>query len=645
MIVILFCFLSFLFNTRAQWVNDPSLNTKLVLNGSNLQNISAVTDGLGGGYIIWQDDRMGTSKVYFIHFDSKGKPTLRADGKNISTAGGQQMKPLSFQCIQNTSVIIWQGESNRGQQELFVQRVAPNGQLLWNDTGLQITDSDNEVRSYSLIVDSKGNSLISYLSKEPGFVGDYLISFKKISAEGEIINGLEDSFIYKSNNRKSSTEILNDGDNGIYSFWLENVSGKSVLKGLHLDSLEFSNLEKNPITISDPQNNVLSYKVYSYEPNNAYIIWQQQGEEKILYHQLINDDEKFLWGLYGKAVSHSQGSKTNMLACINNKNIFVSWTNKLKNKQQVFLQRFDQYGERYWLEDILITGSAGSQFGQRMVIDDKGGIITAWFQKDSDSVYADIHALRLSAEGEQFWGMGELGVGTHFNSHKSYLSLLPDNSGGAVFIFKDKRDGSYGIYGQRIFSTGTFVSQLVGFSADVLEDSVKISWHAANEENVTYYFIERMSQSDSSTSQWKLVDSINGSIGESVQKYSVTDFPGENGTLYYRVTQKNVEGKELNTEVTRVNYFSAPSEIIVAQNIPNPFSDSTKVSFFLPGETEISLKFFSSNLETIYEIINQLYPAGKSEIYFSADNLEPGIYFYKFRADDFVDVKKMVITK
>ncbi|RKY91837.1 MAG: hypothetical protein DRQ01_07060, partial [Ignavibacteriae bacterium] len=498
---------------------------------------------------------------------------------------------------------------------------------------------------YSLIVDSKGNSLISYLSKEPGFVGDYLISFKKISTEGEIIKSSEDSFIYKSNNRKSSTAIINDNNNGFFSFWLENVSGKSVLKGLHLDSLEFLNSKKKPITISDPKKNVLSYKVYNYESNNAYIVWQQQGEEKILYHQLINDDEKTLWGIYGRAVSHSQGSKTNLQACISNNNIFVSWTNKLENKQQVFLQRFDQNGERYWLEDILLTDSAGAQFGQRMVIDDKGGIITAWFQKDSDSVYADIHALRLSVEGEQFWGMGELGVGTHFNSHKSYLSLVPDNSGGAVFIFKDKRDGSYGIYGQRIFSTGTFVSQLVGFSVDVFEDSVKISWHAANEENVTYYFIEKMSQSDSSTSQWKLVDSISGSIGQGIQRYNVTDFPEENGTLYYRVTQKNIEGKELNTEVTRVNYFSVPSEIIIAQNIPNPFSDSTKVSFFLPGETEISLKFFSSSLETIYEINNQLYPAGKSEIYFSANNLEPGIYFYKFEADDFVDVKKMVITK
>lgn len=629
----------------AQWVNDPALNTKLVLNGNNPQNISTVADGLGGGYIVWQDDGTGTDKVYFLHFNSKGKPTLRADGKNISASGGQQVNPLLVHSIQNTAVIIWQGESNQGKQELFIQRVAPNGQLLWNNNGLKITDSDDELVNYSLHVDSEGNSFVSFLSKEPGFIGDYMVGFIKLNDDGEIVKSPGDSFIYRSNNRKRSTFILNDDDYGIFSFWLENVNGKSVLRGLHLDSLELLNSNRTPVNISDPKNNVLSYKVLKYEPNKAYLIWQMQGEAKILYHQLINDKQKAVWGNYGRAVSYSRGSKTNPQICINNSEIFVSWTNKLENKQQVFLQRFNSNGVKYWHEDLLLTDTAGTQFGQRMMIDNKNGIITAWFQKNSDSVYADIHALRLSANGEQLWGIGELGIGTYFNSHKSYLSLLPDNSGGAVFVFKDKRDGVYGIYGQRIFSTGTFVSQLVGFSAEVLDDSVNISWHSANEQDSTYYLIERMSQSDNSIYRWKLVDSVNNSIGEGLKEYNVNDFPGGNGTHYYRITQNNAKGKEINTDVTRVNFFSVPSEIIVAQNNPNPFSDSTKISFFLPGETEISLKIFSSSLENIYQIDNQPFPEGKNEICFAADNLEPGIYFYKFEADDFVDVKKMVITK
>jgi hypothetical protein len=134
-------------------------------------------------------------------------------------------------------------------------------------------------------------------------------------------------------------------------------------------------------------------------------------------------------------------------------------------------------------------------------------------------------------------------------------------------------------------------------------------------------------------------------VSVDVKKYFVTDFPEENGTLYYRVTQKNFEGKELNADLTRVNFFSEPSEIVVTQNIPNPFNDSTKISFFLPVETKISLKIFNSSLENIFEINSQPFPAGKNELYFAADNLDPGIYFYKFEANEFVDVKKMVIAR
>lgn len=642
---IFFCFFSLFISANAQWVNDPGLNTKLVIDGSNPQNIHTATDGQGGGFIVLQDNRTETDKIYFTHFDSKGKSTLRADGKNVSSISGIQMNPVSSPCIQNSCVIVWQGEINNGKGEIFAQRVAPNGQLLWNNSGLQITDSENEVGGYYLCVDSEGNSFVSYLAKEPGFIGDYIIRFKKINAEGKIINSPKESFIYKSNTRKSSTAILKDDNDGLFSFWLENVNGKSVLKSLYLDSLKLIKSDRTPITVSDPKKDVLSYKVYKYPTNKVYIVWQQQGEEKILYHQLINSDEKTLWGIYGRKVSYSRGSKTNLQACVYGENIFVSWTNKLKNKQQVLLQRFDKSGASLWDDDLLLSGSSAHQFGQKMILDNKGGITISWFQNISDSVYADIYASRLSANGKQLWGEDELGVGTHFNSHKSYLSLVPDNSGGAIFIFKDKRTGSYGIYGQRVFITGTFVSQLVGFSADVEGDSVNISWYSVNEKDSIYYLIERMDQPDNSITDWEMVDSINSSYSKGLKNYFVTDFPQVNGTIYYRVTQMNSKGKELNSELTRVNYFSATSEIIVAQNNPNPFSDSTKISFFLPADTEISLKIFNSGLKKIYEINKRNYPQGKNEIYFSADNLAPGIYFYKFKADNFVDVKKMVIAK
>jgi len=43
---------------KAQWVNDPASNTKLVTDPVDPVNISAVNDLDGGAYIFWQDKKI-----------------------------------------------------------------------------------------------------------------------------------------------------------------------------------------------------------------------------------------------------------------------------------------------------------------------------------------------------------------------------------------------------------------------------------------------------------------------------------------------------------------------------------------------------------------------------------------------------------
>jgi len=99
------------------------------------------------------------------------------------------------------------------------------------------------------------------------------------------------------------------------------------------------------------------------------------------------------------------------------------------------------------------------------------------------------------------------------------------------------------------------------------------------------------------------------------------------------------------SEVVRVNYINSSTRIIVAQNDPNPFSDSTRISFYLPEETTVGVEFFNSHIQKVHEIKKQKYSAGKHDIMFFTTGLKPGIYFYRFATKNYVDVKKMVITK
>jgi len=89
-----------------------------------------------------------------------------------------------------------------------------------------------------------------------------------------------------------------------------------------------------------------------------------------------------------------------------------------------------------------------------------------------------------------------------------------------------------------------------------------------------------------------------------------------------------------------------PEEYSLQQNYPNPFNPSTTIRFSIPNTSNVTLKIYNINGQEIATLVNnEVVSAGIKEIDFNAVNLSSGIYFYTFKADDFVDVKKMVLVK
>ncbi len=252
---------------------------------------------------------------------------------------------------------------------------------------------------------------------------------------------------------------------------------------------------------------------------------------------------------------------------------------------------------------------------------------------------------KLDLKGKFVWNDAGVMIASSKNTQKSYLNLVPDGSGGAIAVFKGNADNQNDIYGQKIFSTGTYASQILGFDVKVIGDSVKISWYAANEIENTTYSIYRSANENALESDWKLVSTIQKNKSNVANYYEYFDVPDTNGSIYYRVVQKNDKTPEQSSSIEMVDYFKDADNVVLAQNSPNPFSDATTINFYLPKEDQVSFEVFNSNIETIKKIDDAEYPAGKNEIVFNADNLPSGIYFYRLKVGKFVDVKKMIIAK
>ena len=93
-----------------------------------------------------------------------------------------------------------------------------------------------------------------------------------------------------------------------------------------------------------------------------------------------------------------------------------------------------------------------------------------------------------------------------------------------------------------------------------------------------------------------------------------------------------------------------PTEYKLSQNYPNPFNPSTIIKYQIPKQVRddnanVSLKVYDILGREIATLVNEKQKAGNYEVTWNADNVPSGIYFYRLRAGNFVEAKKMLLLK
>ena len=93
-----------------------------------------------------------------------------------------------------------------------------------------------------------------------------------------------------------------------------------------------------------------------------------------------------------------------------------------------------------------------------------------------------------------------------------------------------------------------------------------------------------------------------------------------------------------------------PSSFSLSQNYPNPFNPTTNFQFTLPKSSHVNIEIFNIVGQKVAILVDGdmkpgVYTAdwnGRDE---SGKTVSSGIYFYRMKADDFSDMKKMVLVK
>jgi len=95
----------------------------------------------------------------------------------------------------------------------------------------------------------------------------------------------------------------------------------------------------------------------------------------------------------------------------------------------------------------------------------------------------------------------------------------------------------------------------------------------------------------------------------------------------------------------RLTDLTTPTDFQLSQNYPNPFNPTTMIRFSIPKSSNVRIVIYNSVGQKVDELINTQKSAGNYFVDWDASNYASGIYIYRMEADNFVQVKKMMLMK
>ena len=90
---------------------------------------------------------------------------------------------------------------------------------------------------------------------------------------------------------------------------------------------------------------------------------------------------------------------------------------------------------------------------------------------------------------------------------------------------------------------------------------------------------------------------------------------------------------------------SFPAVFRLDQNFPNPFNNSTKISFSIPLQQHVSLVLYDMLGRVVKVLIDEDRVEGTHEAFVNTENLGSGTYFYRLRAGELVGTRKMLYLR
>jgi len=263
---------------------------------------SLVPDTEGGLFVVWEDERSGsTPDIYAQHISSDGTPVWQDNGIPVCTASNHQRRPKTILAPDGGIYVAWYDyRVSLTQADVYMQRISPDGIPLWQENGIPVSTAPTDENGVRIIPDGMGGAIVAWVA------GD--VYAQRVDSSGNLLWNPSGVVICSEMGNQWGVELIPDGSGGAILTWIDERLGviNSDLYAQRVSAEGVVLWQINGIQITGATGNQTMPVIVPDDSGGAFIVWQDNragAANSDIYGQHISQNGIILWESSGEPVS------------------------------------------------------------------------------------------------------------------------------------------------------------------------------------------------------------------------------------------------------------------------------------------------------------------------------------------------------
>jgi len=441
---------------RADWPCRTDTTLAVAVAPGNQWNQRVVTDGHNGAIIVWQDRRGGTTdKIYVQRVSASGNPLWLANGIAVASTNGYQYYPQLASDGNGGAYIVWQDIRSGVSYDVYAQRVDANGNFLWQQNGVPLSNSTGQQYNPQLIAADTTGIIVTWQDNRSGAFDIYA---QRVDPAGTIRWGSNGLLVCGASSDQIEPMIASDGGHGAYIGWLDYRAGTGTtdIYCQRITSSGTAAWTADGVPVCAAANLQWNLSVIPDGAGGTVLVWQDRrsGTYDNVYAQRLNISGTPLWTADGIAVAPVTANQYYPQSVFDGKGYTIVWQdNRNGADYDIYAQQIIPKGVLTWDgTGLAVCTSPGNQYNPQLVV--QGASIVFTWQDHRGADY-DVYAQRTDFSANPFWKTNGMPVCSS-TLDQIDPQIATDGAEGAVVVWNDYHlnTGSTDLFATRLGSNG-----------------------------------------------------------------------------------------------------------------------------------------------------------------------------------------------